>query len=160
MTYRLSTHISLLVCFIKKLSLKLVVHPHINQIMAFRASALKGAVAAAICVALVMCWVGKPAEGAPSCAIRRCISECPSKCDKEAASSCEGAQAADEPKCRFYCGWGCKANCPNGTTCDCDSSCDRQCKGFRGPTYNGCVYSVSQQCKDKCEKECKGEKSE
>jgi hypothetical protein len=84
--------------------------------MALSASALKGALVAAICVALVVSWVGEPAQGSPSCALHRCIAECPSKCDKQAASSCAGAQAADEPKCRFYCGWACKANCPNGTT--------------------------------------------
>ncbi|CAD6270311.1 unnamed protein product [Miscanthus lutarioriparius] len=127
--------------------------------MAFRASALKGAVAAAICVALVMCWVGKPAEGAPSCAIRRCISECPSKCNKKAASSC-GAPIGgiDEAKCKFNCGMGCKANCPKGTTCDCDSACDSHCKSTPGPTYTVCMSMVFHGCKDSCEKECRGEK--
>ena len=36
--------------------------------MALRASALKGAVVAAICVALVVSWVGEPAQGSPSIA--------------------------------------------------------------------------------------------
>jgi hypothetical protein len=124
--------------------------------MALRASALKGAVAAAICVALVVCWVGKPAEGAPTCGIHRCISECPSKCKKKAESTCEGLQRADDSKCMFNCGMGCKANCP---TCDCDTECSRNCKSTPGPTYTiMCLPAVFQGCKDSCEKDCKGEK--
>jgi hypothetical protein len=74
-------------CFIHKLSLNLV-FASTHKI----ASALKaGAAVAAICVALVVSWVGESAQGSPSCAMHRYISECPSKCNDTALSSCEGA---------------------------------------------------------------------
>ncbi|CAD6268098.1 unnamed protein product [Miscanthus lutarioriparius] len=128
--------------------------------MAMRASALKGAVVAAICVALVVSWVGEPAQGSPSCDIHRCIYKCPSKCNKKAASSCESAKGADVSKCRNGCVTGCNASCHDrgATTCDCDNICERYCKSTPGPTYNACVSTVFQSCKDSCEKGCKGEK--
>jgi hypothetical protein len=57
--------------------------------------ALRGTVVAAIFVAVALV-VGQPAEGSRTCGIHRCISECPSKCNKKAATSCGGAGGADE----------------------------------------------------------------
>ncbi|KAG0520385.1 hypothetical protein BDA96_08G069500 [Sorghum bicolor] len=129
--------------------------------MALRASALKGAVVAAICVALLASWVGEPAQaGSPSCAFHHCISECPSRCNEKAARSCESAKGADVSKCRNGCVSGCNASCRDRvatTSCDCDNVCESYCKTTPGPTYNACFSAVFQWCKDSCEKACKGE---
>ena len=130
--------------------------------MALRASALKGAVVAVICVALVVSWVGEPAQGSPSCAMHRCISECPSRCHEKAASSCEGAKSFDVARCRPGCVMGCTASCHSAgeTICDCESKCDSYCESNPSPNYDGCMSAVFQSCKDSCEKGCKGEKAE
>ncbi|KXG23172.1 hypothetical protein SORBI_3008G065100 [Sorghum bicolor] len=115
--------------------------------MALRASALKGGdavAAAAICVALIVCWVGKPAaQGSPTCGVHRCISECPSKCNSTALSSCEGVKSTYVGKCWPNCIAGCTDSCHSAgvTACDdvCNSQCDSNCNSSAAtnPYYLG-----------------------